>query len=132
MSSSSASLPGRAFPVSVSSKRALTSSRLLEAVERVPFLGALRSWPGFLLEATRPEAITPLEVPPVGSLSQLEVFPRQVGMAGEGSSPVVLVATKVAGTVAVSALGTTLVQTAIPPSAAATPDVVAVLVVTAE
>ena len=84
------------------------------------------------MEATRPEAITRLEVPPVGSLSLLEVFQQQVGMVGEGSSPVVLVATKVAGTVAVSALGTTLVQTAILPSAAANPDVVAALVATAE
>ena len=101
-------------------------------MELVPPLEASPFWAAYPLGATRFGAITWLAVHPAGFLSLLEVFQRQVGMMGEGSSLVVLVATRVAGTVAVSALGTTLVQTAIPPLAAATPDVVAVLVVTAE
>ena len=132
MFSSSAILPGRAFPAFVSSKRAWKSSRLLAAVGRAPFLEASSSWAEFPLAATRSGVITWPVVHPAVFLLPLEAFPRQVGMVGEGSSPAALVATKVAGTVAVSVLGTMLVQTAIPPSGAANPDAVAALVVTAE
>ena len=74
---------------------------LLLPQEAAPF-GA-----GFLLEATRPEVITRLLVPPAVSPLLLAEFQRQTGMLGAESSLAGWVATKVAATVVESVLGTT-------------------------